>query len=278
MSRVRLYSVILFSGAALLALVPLAAFGQDGVVLIDQNTPFQMVTGCPGVQTHLGFPIVICRSGSYRLTSNLTVSDPNTDVISILADDVTLDLNGFTLSGPTKCTRPEGKVQCTTTGTGNGIKSSNRNTRITNGTVRGFGGDGLYLLQIGTVERVHAESNGWSGIHVGDGIVTRCTSTLNLGNGITAGDAVISFSTVEFNGYDGINGGGTVVNNTVLGNGHDGIRAGMILGNLLSNNIGYGISGGPGSGYGNNLMWFNHGGSVNGGTSMGNNVCDGASC
>jgi hypothetical protein len=48
------------------------------------------LTGCPN-GGH--FPIVICQSGSYRLSGNITVPDANTTAIVIFTDDVTLDLN-----------------------------------------------------------------------------------------------------------------------------------------------------------------------------------------
>src|SRR5262245_50235252 len=50
-----------------------------------------------------GTPIIICGTGtattthSYILTSNLTAS--TTDAIDITGDNVTLDLNGYTVSG-----------------------------------------------------------------------------------------------------------------------------------------------------------------------------------
>jgi hypothetical protein len=47
-------------------------------------------------------PLVITKPGSYCLISNLTVSSPNSAAISIGADNVTIDLNGFTISGPGK--------------------------------------------------------------------------------------------------------------------------------------------------------------------------------
>jgi parallel beta-helix repeat protein len=45
-------------------------------------------------------PLVITKPGSYYLISNLIVSSPNVTAISIGADNVTIDLNGFTISGP----------------------------------------------------------------------------------------------------------------------------------------------------------------------------------
>jgi parallel beta-helix repeat protein len=50
-------------------------------------------------------PLVITSPGSYCLISNLTVLSPDGTAISINADNVTIDLNGFTISGPVKGAR-----------------------------------------------------------------------------------------------------------------------------------------------------------------------------
>jgi len=92
------FPILLFS--SLLAFEPRAAV--DGVVLIHQGTSVNGLPGCP----HAGFPIIICHAGSYRLAGNLTVSAVNTDAIDITTNDVTLDLNGFTISGPSVCVGP----------------------------------------------------------------------------------------------------------------------------------------------------------------------------
>jgi hypothetical protein len=64
------------------------AFAIDGVTLITQNS----------ILASGGFPFSITQSGSYRLASNLHV-DAGKDGIYILADAVTLDLNGFMIAG-----------------------------------------------------------------------------------------------------------------------------------------------------------------------------------
>ena len=50
------------------------------------------------------FPLVISQSGSYRLKGNITVPDENTTAISVQADYVTIDLNGYSIQGPVTCT------------------------------------------------------------------------------------------------------------------------------------------------------------------------------
>jgi hypothetical protein len=69
-------------------LLPACAFAADGQILINQSTI--MAAG--------GFPYVISQPGSYKLSGNLIV--PNgVSGISITANNVTLDLNGFSMTG-----------------------------------------------------------------------------------------------------------------------------------------------------------------------------------
>jgi hypothetical protein len=84
----RLTSALL---GALVLLSSMAAHAVDGVTLIDQA-----VVAASG-----GFPYEIKQPGSYRLSGNLVVSanvNSLADGIHILADAVTLDLNGFSIS------------------------------------------------------------------------------------------------------------------------------------------------------------------------------------
>jgi hypothetical protein len=69
------------------ALVPFCAFAIDGVVLINQSTV--MAAG--------GFPYTISQAGSYKLSGNL-VAPNGLDGIHITANNVVLDLNGFSIT------------------------------------------------------------------------------------------------------------------------------------------------------------------------------------
>jgi hypothetical protein len=247
----------------------------DGVVLIHQGTSVNGLPGCP----HAGFPILICHSGSYRLAANLDVAAVNTDAIDITTDNVTLDLNGFTISGPSVCTGPP--VQCTNVGTSKGILSQFRGTTVRNGTVRGFG-TGLILGSMAVADSVRAESNSdvnFGGILVGDGLVIHCTANLNAGSGILGG-SVVSFNSATANGAFGIFGGATVSNNTVSFNGLDGIHdAFTMLFNTSWSNVGAGITTGfVDAGYMGNVVLSNQGGTISGGHSLGHNLCDGVAC
>jgi hypothetical protein len=264
--------IVLFS--SLLAFAPSAA-AVDGVVLIHQATAVNGLPGCP----HAGFPILLCHSGSYRLAGNLNVSAINTDAIDVSAVNVTLDLNGFTISGPSFCSGPP--VQCTNAGTGKGILSQVSGTTVRNGTVRGFG-TGLILGSMAVADSVRAESNSdvnSGGIWVGDGLVIHCTANLNAGSGIIGG-SVTSFNSATANGAFGIFGGATVSNNTVSFNGLDGIHdAFTVLFNTAWDNVGAGITTGfIDSGYIGNVVFGNQGGTISGGHSLGQNLCNGAAC
>ena len=118
---------ITFLALVLMLIFPISSYGTDGQRKISQ-TPSTT------------FPIVINQAGSYVLTSNLVVTDPNVNAIEITANNVTLDLNGHIIQGPN-----------TGSGTGSGIYSQNPyGITIKNGKVQEFGYYGIYL--IGTSE------------------------------------------------------------------------------------------------------------------------------
>ncbi len=88
---------------------------------------------------------VITVGGSYYLTGNLTDSSASADCLTIAADNVTLDLNGFTLSN----TAGSG-----TQATGITIAVSRKNITIRNGAIQGFY-QGIYS---GSAEAVWIEN------------------------------------------------------------------------------------------------------------------------
>src|SRR5262245_9419341 len=100
-------------GLVALGIAP-QAHAVDGVVLISQTCA---AAGCFTGDV-AGFPVTITQPGSYRLSSNLDVgtaaTSANITAVEIRANGVTLDLNGFTISGPATCTNGV----CTTTGSG----------------------------------------------------------------------------------------------------------------------------------------------------------------
>ena len=73
----------------------------DGVIEINQASA---LAGNVAIgDSTPGFPVTLTAPGSYRLTSNLAVANAATNVIEITGNDVTLDLNGFTIQGPVVC-------------------------------------------------------------------------------------------------------------------------------------------------------------------------------
>ena len=232
----------------------------DGVIEINQAK----------VEAGGGFPFVIGQPGSYRLTGNLNV-DEATTAIRITAKNVTVDLNGFAITGPTVCsgTPPITPFTCTPTGSGGGIvaEGSSETTTVLNGTVRGMGGAGISVGGHARLEGVHAISNGGGGIGASfSSVVAGNVANSNGGAGISLGSGcTVTGDTVNDDGADGISAqtGSTVIGNTVRGN----IDAGLNLP-------------GGGSGYGSNVLNGNNmgGAQVSGGVQMGANVCNGVAC
>lgn len=176
-------------------------------------------------------PYTISQSGSYYLTKNLTAAGT---AITVNADDVTIDLCGFSLTG---------------NNTGSGIYMTDRiNVEIRNGTIRNFsyGINDDYILMVsnGTstnhrVIGVRAMSNVNFGIKLyGPNNEVRDCSASNNGTSAAVGSSVFGISVAN---------NSTVTGNTVNGNGGSaqinayvsGITAGTgctITGNTVSNN------------------------------------------
>jgi hypothetical protein len=267
-----------------LFLAPLA-HATDGVIEISQAK----VLAAGG-----HFPYVISTPGSYRLTSNLDVTADtmnmataqNRTAIRINVLPVTIDLNGFTILGPTSCTGSGGSLSCSPTGTGSGIEASGAAALgpgivIRNGIIQGMGGGGVSLVMTTTalVERVIVISNGGSGISSG-GRVESCEALRNNGAGIGAISAIDSRS-IE-NKTNGIAVTSLARGNISELNGGVGISAGSgasVLGNSASYNTGLGLSL-SGAGYAQNVLVGNNmaGTQVSGGVQIGQNLCGGGLC
>jgi hypothetical protein len=86
-----------------MAVVPQGAYAVDGIVLIDQN---RALAGNVTPGDAPGFPISITQPGSYKLSGNLTMSTAAQGnfnglfdtAIAISSSNVTLDLNGFSIT------------------------------------------------------------------------------------------------------------------------------------------------------------------------------------
>lgn len=207
--------------------------------------------------TSTGAAFNITAAGSYYLTKDITFTGHG---LVITADNVTIDLNGFSLAG-------------TGAGTGSGIlvSGAHKNVRVRNGTVRLFGGIGVAMstasnstledlrvadnkgagAQIGpfaTVTRCTFTANGGVGIIASSGpAITDCSASGNAGHGIqTANAAVVSRCRGLANGTDGFNLGdeADISDCVASGNKNAGIRVfggGAIKNCVATANTVYGI-------------------------------------
>lgn len=240
----------------------------DCPILIDQH---QALKGHVTPGDAPGFPITITRPGSYRLCGNLTVPDANSTGIVITADNVTLDLNGFSITGPTTCTGVPVQT-CSPVGSGSGIDSTMANIVVLNGIIQGMGSHGVFLHGSDKnyrVEKVHTTNNGSNGIYLifsRGNILNGNKATTNGGRGIDAAfGSVVTGSVVDGNGEIGI----------VANHGSN------VSGNIAINNGSYGLAMGIGAGYVYNVLQNNNGGTnpqLTGGVSMGSNVCGSTLC
>jgi hypothetical protein len=247
----------------------------DGVLEINQACAVN--GGCFTGDT-TGFPVTITQPGSYLLTGNLTLSAANDTGILVDSDDVTLDLNGFTIQGitvcsgapVTSCTNVADPIQDAGYGVTTPLSTPRRNVAVMNGTVRNMGSTGISLK--GRVIDVRAISNGSSGISVlADSIVRGCTATNNRRQGINVNNyftdpdnalTLIGDNVASHNGEHGVN-----VSNI----------AALVIGNVISNNGSRGLNTSTGHlGYSKNVFLNN--GLEPVGNSLGDNLCDGVIC
>ncbi|MGH6646790.1 hypothetical protein [Aquabacterium sp.] len=195
-----------FIAAALIASGS-AAFAQ---AVINQN---MAVAGNVTPGDTAGFPVTLSQPGSYKLTSNLFVPEGSAGV-HITAANVTLDLNGFSIIGPSTCTRVSNTkvVTCpyTSSFAGVAVAYNAAGALVRGGTVKGFQ-SGVSSYASAIVEDITATFN-MQGISfsVSPGTSFRLSginANYNSGNGIDAGSAIgtIERSQSNHNGGKGIN-------------------------------------------------------------------------
>ena len=282
-----LRSIPLFSILLLPALSAAPALATDGVLEINHTCA--VLTGCFAGDAPT-YPVTITASGSFRLTSNLTVPNQNTDAIVVDENDVGIDLNHFTIQGPGVCSKTPGSSQplsCTlTSGTGSGIESTASTvlgTSVANGNITGMGFSGLSLGGQAEVTGVQVRWNRQAGISVSSGsTISGNTTYQNGGVGIGAGTgSTVSANTAYQNGGDGITAGAssTVSANTAYENGGAGISTpwgSSVQRNNVGSNTGFGLNLAAESAYRENVVTSNTAGAVNGGVNLGANYCAGA--
>ena len=195
-------------------------------------------------------PFTINQPGSYYLTGNLTGASGQNG-ITILAANITLDLNGFVLAG--------------VPGSLSGISAPNggRNIAIRNGTVRNWEGFGADVSALDPVfEDLRLHNNGFDGLRASGGSIIRgCTASYNggsgfsvqflLDNGEIGEDAVVENCFATGNGGNGFTFPGAAITNCAArlnsGNGIAASAASTITNCLTSANLGDGINAAAGS-------------------------------
>ncbi len=204
-------------------------------------------------------PFTINTPGSYKLTSDLFESDPTIAPVTVTVSGVTIDLNGFSISGGSwgiyaafapLVTIQNGQVSGATDG---GIITGH-SSRIVGVRVFGTQGDGIDCADGCEVDHCIVNNNGQTGIRILD-------TSQN-------GRAVVSSNVVQYNGAWGI----------VVGKG-----ASLVTGNAI-NNTGVvpgfaGLAGFVGStcAYSNNV--FDANGALPAGCfNLGQNACTGTAC
>ncbi len=228
---------------ALLAIIGMLASGARGGPLDPPGAPCSTDSvRLPGTPIS-SLPFTISQSGSYYLTRNLASS---TDGIIVTADNVTIDLMGFTLSGP---------------GGQEGVSDAavaRFNITVRNGTLRGWG-TAVYLTASAGVDledlRI-VENN--RGIAVGTGgVLARLLVRNNSNTGIEVYQSPNQYGTELRDSNISNNGGSGIVNfannvwihgNIVDANGDRGILLinnaswNKVTDNRVSGNGFYGIS------------------------------------
>jgi hypothetical protein len=254
----------------LVLLVGLAnpTWAGEGVIEINQAAALQGgVT--PGDTP--GFPVVLTRSGAYRLTGNLDVPIAQGGIV-VANELVTLDLGGFTISSTNACGGYP-VTNCTVNDSGvPGIFAGEARVVVRNGSVRGMGGDCVFLDgDSSEIDGVYARNCGRSGLAISatSGRVTNSSAVLNRFQGISIAN------------------GGSVESSEARGNGGHGIfvegltsLVARIVENRLHDNGGRGIA--SASTFqpvaSRNFLASNLGGTFFLVVSLGDNLCQNAFC
>ena len=205
-------------------------------------------------------PYKITAQGSYYLTANLTASG-STSGITISANNVTLDLNGFALVGG-----GSGNV------TGINVPAAQKNILIRNGTVRGWTNGGINASNAtnSVIQGIRLSNNtaqstffNVAGLSVGNGSTVKdCLVASNANSdGISVGNACAVTGCVARANSDGV-GIRAIDNCYVVGNISDSNGTGIAVGSgnrIESNSCTFNLSAGVGisSGTTNNLVIHN---------------------
>jgi parallel beta-helix repeat protein len=163
----------------------------------------------------------ITQPGSYFLPADISSSQASKYGILIASDNVTLDLNGFSLVSSSSSTN-------------SGINGNKmNNVRIHNGFIRGWGVCGIEMVSSTNVvvEDIVATNNGTFGFRLGSSCrIERCRATNNAGTGINGSNRAQVFQCASFTNLNGITTGSEALvrDCQASGNSQDGIDCGAV--------------------------------------------------
>jgi len=253
-----------------------SAFAVDGVIEINQTS---VLAGGITPSDSPGYPATIDTSGSYRLTSDLSLpSTSGVRGIEIVGGPVTIDLNGFTVLGPGSCAGIP--PSCSGAFGTVGIEiSTSQPVRIEGGTLTGL----LTAINVtntsgsdtrsAVLEDLAIEANSGTAVFLsgsGSSVIRNCQINRNGLLGVDIDllhPSLIEGVSFRSNGITAIDsqGSATLVRNSEFIGNPTGIRS-FFLSNPSSALI-----------YGNNHFYGNST-NVTGGTQMGLNICTTSPC
>ena len=216
--------------AVLMVLASAPTWASDGQIEINHAVAMAGgVNGDLGLDPP-GYPVTITQSGSYRITSFMSVPNANTDGIVVTALRVAIDFGGFELRGPNQVAVAGGS--CTALGSGVGVRSS-QSVHLHDGRIAGMGSGGVIAGSESRVERMTLIQNCGNGAVLGGAsFVLESEARLNRVRGFEVGSSSrVRDSIADANGDVGIFGG----------------EGALVTGNIATANIGVGIRVGGGS-------------------------------
>lgn len=156
-----------------------------------------------------GLPIKINTSGSYFLGGNLAVTTKTTTAIIVKVPNVTINLNGFVISG----------LGGSSTGVGiDASAAAATGVIVVNGTITGFG-TGIKLNSTSTVQNVQIYNNNGDGIAVSGSscFVSNSVITGNSGSGLLFNDTTSGYLSNVLNNSSNVVQGTNMGNNVCSG-------------------------------------------------------------
>ena len=204
MDRRNVFLVRALCAAAVLATGGIAQAGSleppAGPVSPTMKTLDQVEARKPIHQSDL--PLAISVDGSYYLAENLRANQNGVDMITVIANNVSIDLNGFTIDGTGQGAVASDCIQ---------IEQDVRTFSLTNGAIRGCGQNGVVTnVPFGltfTVDRVQANQNGGAGMSFGPGsfgVISRSVAKSNVGRGFLVSEGILTDCAAFANGSAGI--------------------------------------------------------------------------